>query len=199
MTLVALTDGDRSRARACAEKRVSDARAAGARDRFGPDSIEAHYWGALGELAVALLIDEAWNCSSRVWAARDVGRYEVRSVGPRSRFYVKAKANDPPDRAIAVVRFRADTEAEVLGWTYASTVREKGHREDPGGRGAPAYFVRDQRLLTAVFPEAPTKGHVHGYAKDAQGWWICWYCPEPYIGPVPPDALHPDGWQGARP
>lgn len=148
-----LTTAEQEAARRCAQKRLADALASKAKDRFGTDSEQNHYWGALGEIALAKYIVTQWTCTSKTWATRDVGRYEVRSVPPSTRAYIKAKHNDPPDRAIALVIFRSDSEAEVVGWLTADEVRRLGSLEDPGARGAPAYFLRDLSRLHKVFPE----------------------------------------------
>lgn len=153
LTRIRLTEEEIAAARACAKKRLSDAISSNAKDRFGSNSEDSHFWGALGEIAVARHIDTAWKCTSRTWAARDVGRYEVRSIPPGTRPYIKAKPNDPEKRAIAVVVFRSESLAEIHGWITAKEVRESGTLEDPGGRSAPAHFLRDMRRLNPVFPE----------------------------------------------
>jgi hypothetical protein len=152
-SLIRFSDNERIRARTCAVTRLSDAKKAGAKDRFGHDSEDSHYWGALGEIAVAKHIDTKWECTSRAWAARDVGRYEVRSNPPGTEPYVKAKKNDPPLRPIALVVFESDQRAWIVGWITAQEIRERGVESDPGGRGAPAYFLRDLSYLNPVFPE----------------------------------------------
>jgi hypothetical protein len=150
---VELTEGEVAAARRCAATRLLDAQRKGAKDRMGANSEESHFWGALGEIAVAKYIDLRWTCSSMTWAARDVGRYEVRSVKPGTSPYVKSKPNDPPSRAVALVLFRSETVASVVGWITAERIRELGTKDDPGGVGAPAWFLRDLSHLDPVFPE----------------------------------------------
>jgi hypothetical protein len=148
-----LTDGEIAAARTCAKTRLDDAIKSGAKDRLGSNSEDSHFWGALGEIVIARYIDRAWHCASRTWAARDVGRYEVRAIPPGTRPYIKAKPNDPAGRAIALVLFRSQTVAEIAGWMTAGDIRRLGTEEDPGGRSAPAHFLRDLSLLNQVFPE----------------------------------------------
>jgi len=150
---VLLTEGEVAAARRCAEKRIADAGRVKAKDRMGSDSIESHFWGALGEIAFAKRIDRLWTCRSMQWSGPDVGRYEVRSVKPGTEPYVKAKANDPSDLPISLVLFNSEQSAVVVGWITAGRIRDIGVRDDPGGVGAPAWFVRDVRVLDPVFPE----------------------------------------------
>lgn len=54
---------------------------------------------------------------------------------------------------IATVALAAEPGGEVaraliLGWATAETIRSKGRRRDPGGRGAPAWFLEPWHLNT---------------------------------------------------
>jgi hypothetical protein len=65
----------------------------------------------------------------------------------------KAKDNDPEARAVAVVRFIDEHNAEVMGWITVGEIRRLGTKRDPGSVGAPAYFLDDLSRLDRVFPE----------------------------------------------
>jgi hypothetical protein len=171
---IQLDDKDRGDARFCAKRRLDDAKRVHAKDRFGTDSEQSHYWGALGEIAFAKAINREWTCTSRTWAARDVGRYEIRSVPPGTSAYIKAKANDPDRRAIAVVIFASEAEANVAGWITAEDVRRLGSLEDPGNRGAPAYFLYTLSDLNQVFPETAPEDVIDTTA----------YAPMPEVDPA---------------
>lgn len=154
--IVLFDDEDRQAAMACAQKRVADAKSVGARDRFGEDSVESHYHGALAELAAARMLGEEWTCPSKVWNQPDVGRYEVRAVGPRTPQYVKTKANDG-DTPILVGLLAADVIGVVhscwfAGWTTPAEIKKRGRKRDLGNRGAPAIFA-DIYMLNPVIPE----------------------------------------------
>ena len=134
-------------ARLCAERRLRDALASGAVDRFGSDSLESHFWGALGEIAAARALRLDWSCRSRVWAEEDIAGYEVRSVPPGTEPYVKAKPNDPDARRILLVVHRSERLSLVEGWTTAGEVKAAAPLSDPGRRGAPCHLVRDLTIL----------------------------------------------------
>jgi hypothetical protein len=151
-TRVPLDEADRVLARACAAKRLDDAIRACAKDNFGENSLDSHYWGALGEIAVAKFLGEPWDCPSRVWAVPDVGGYEVRSVRPGLRLYIKAKENDPSDRKVLLVAHTDGTEAIILGWMTAGEIAEKvgGLLSDWGNRGAKAYMLTSLYALRSI-------------------------------------------------
>lgn len=139
-----LTADDQRVARECARKRLRDAKQVGARDRFGSDSEDSHYWGALGEIAFARALDLPWECHSRVWSVPDVGEYEVRAIPPTQQsVYLKVKRNEPAARRVALVLHLANNAAWVVGWTTVGEVRRLGRWRDMGDRGAPAWFLTD--------------------------------------------------------
>jgi hypothetical protein len=147
---VSLSADDRMLARECAIRRVRDAVGLHARDRLGQDSEESHYWGALAEIAVSRHLGLSWSCSSMVWAVTDVAEYEVRSVPPGTRLYLKAKDNDPDDRRILLVAHVNGEVAMLMGWMTAAEIRRDGRREDWGNRGAPAYMLTSMAGLREV-------------------------------------------------
>lgn len=148
--LIRLTDEDRLLARECAIRRVKDALSVGASDRFRQDSETSHYWGALGEIAAARHFGLDWSCSSMVWAVSDVADYEVRSVPPGGRLYIKAKPNDPDDRRILLVAHINGEDAMLMGWMTAEAIRRHGRKEDWGNRGAPAHMLTRLSLLQEI-------------------------------------------------
>lgn len=130
---VDLDDADRDRAFACAAERLADAGRVGARDRRGQPSIEAHYVGALGEIAFAKWMGHDWRCASMSWAKPDVGKYEVRTVASHSAWAVRVKENDPPDRRVVSVALLAgDKRALIVGWATAADIRRRGRQERSG-------------------------------------------------------------------
>lgn len=133
---------------------VTDAVRWRARDRFGEDSPDAHYWGALGEIAFAKWIGVPWHCHSGDGARPDVAGYEVRSIRPSSPFHVKAKRNDRPGTKIVVVAHLAGgTAALIVGWiTKEEIVARAGSTSDWGNRKAPAYLLQTSAGLHRNFP-----------------------------------------------
>jgi len=147
-TFISYSEEDRAEAEACSALRLADASKVKARDRFGEDSPQSHYFGALGEIAVARALGIPWRCHSKRWNLPDVGPYEVRAVGPGTKPYVKTKGNDRLDVPIVVVLLctspgvnRAVTSAIIAGTIMPMKLRAVGQRSDPGGRGAPAHFA----------------------------------------------------------
>lgn len=153
MITVTLTDVGERAAAEVAEWRVREAKRLNARDRFGIDSVDSHYWGCAGEIAIARYLGLPWRAASGEWAVADVGRYEVRAVAPGARWAAKAKDNDPPERAVAIVVMRTRRQAGIAGWTTVEEIRRLGRWEDPGKRNAPAWFLTDLSRLRADFPE----------------------------------------------
>jgi len=154
--IVRLDNWDQAAADDCAEAMLLDANTKGYRDRLGSGDHEAHFVGALGEIAFAQYLGVPWACHpSDVGGRPDVAGYEVRTIpanGPR--VYVKAKANDRPNTKVALVLLlHRNTAALIVGWMTAAQVREHGQIADPRDRGAPAWFVDDLRLLDRRFPE----------------------------------------------
>lgn len=148
-----LDEDDRTRAWACARRMVSDAQRWGSVDRFGNDSEQSHFWGALGEIAFAKFRGAAWRCHSGDGARPDVDGFEVRSVSPDKRIYIKAKKNDQPGTKIVVVAHLALGQAAlIVGWTTVEQIRRHGKQEDWGDRGAPAYMLTDTEILDRTFP-----------------------------------------------
>jgi len=152
------TDADVQLALECGEKRVHDAVAVGAVDGFGEDSTESHYHGALGEIAVAAMLKVPWICHSRRWNKPDVGRYEVRAIGPRNKWpEVKTKINDKDNTPIMAVMLVAGVKTGgeieigvVMGWTTPLEIRDFGTNKDPGNRGKPSWFARLDILDTHI-------------------------------------------------
>jgi hypothetical protein len=148
--MVWLDEDDRDKAWACAQRMIAES--LGMRDRFGKDSADSHYWGALGEIAFAKFRGVEWRCHpGDIGGVPDVDGYEVRSVRPDTRIYIKAKENDK-GRIVVVVHLAGGVAALIVGWTTADAIRRHGKLEDWGGRNAPAYMLSDTSILNRVFP-----------------------------------------------
>jgi hypothetical protein len=149
LAMIPLLEEDRAVAKACAPVMIRRARSA---DHFGQDSLESHYHGALGEIAFSKFLGVPWRCHPGEGAQPDVAGYEVRTVGPRTPYYVKAK---PEDRGrIASVVLLADCQsALIVGWITVDEVKKYGRWEDWGNRGASAWMLKDPTKLHRSFPE----------------------------------------------
>lgn len=151
--MIHLDQEDRAKAWACAKEMVRDAKSWGWTDRFGQDSTESHYWGALGEIAFAKFRGVEWHCHSGDGAITDVDGYEVRAISPTARVYVKTKKKDKPGTRIAfVVHLSGGEAALIVGWTTVEIIRQYGTLEDPGNRKAPAYMLHSTARLNRDFP-----------------------------------------------
>lgn len=116
---------------------------AGRRD-FG---IESHVLGAMGEFAVARLLDRNWEplVGELDTTRGDVGRVQVKSVTRRGLSLI-VRPQDPKD-AFYVLMLVSMHDAQVLGWLTGAEVkvaqfwREAGH-----GVHATAHFVPEENL-----------------------------------------------------
>jgi hypothetical protein len=178
--IVKLSEDDRVAARACAEVMIANARRIRARDRFGEDSPESHYIGALGEIGFARYLGVPWQCHPADTGGRpDVAGYEVRTVSPKARLWWKTKSNDALDRKVAMVAIAAGRdlddmivpEAAVLiyGWLTSQEMREQGRWMDPGRKNAPAWFVDDVRRFHSFHAPALTAAAPRPSASSAPG------------------------------
>jgi len=147
------TDQTRDLASRCAEWRLETARFA--RDKFGQNSHESHYHGALGEIAFYRFMGVKWKCDVRKWSAPDLGDFEIRAVGPLTRWYVKTKVNDQAHIVASIQILSACEAAEIMGWITVEDIKRLGKYEDWGNRGAPAWMLRDKKALSLDFKAVP--------------------------------------------
>ena len=98
-----------------------------------------HYYAVLAEIAVARIFNKSWTgCGKGSDGLPDVGgKIEVRSIDSRSKNLLVRKKD--ADRPMALVLVSENRNCEVLGWEYASIVREKG-RILGEGTGKEAYL-----------------------------------------------------------
>lgn len=115
------------------------------------------------------------------WPARESGP----SVDPRWKIrysptpgQVKVKPSDDPDWIIVLVTGTPPS-FKLIGYVLAGWSQTHLKPEDPGGLGAPAYFVPSMKLL------AFNKGFhsVCGWYMNRFGIWECAYCGEKFVWP----------------
>jgi hypothetical protein len=119
-----------------------------------------HYRAVLAEIAVARIFNQSWTgCGKGSDGLPDVGgKIEVRSIDSRSKNLLVRKKD--ADRPMALVLVSENRNCEVLGWEYASIVREKG-RILGEGTEKEAYLLgvnelRDPKELYSVLEVKPS-------------------------------------------
>lgn len=145
--------------------------------------------GFCAELALSLHLGERWNRGDA--AKADVGRiHEARWTSkwpPELRIYDPGDKKSP-DYMKAQRKFWLFTgnppTMTLHGGTSGQDIMARGERR-VSREGMASWFLSLEEL----------EGHQHGWNKDEDGVWICVRCLEHYVGSVPVDALHPEGWQ----
>lgn len=106
-------------------------------------SWQMHIEGAMGEAAVAKLLDRWWSGALGDRTAADVGELQVRTTSRRTGRLIVHPGERDLDIFILVIcdppRFM------VPGWIYGSDAKSELFWTDPQG-GRPAYFVPQNRL-----------------------------------------------------
>lgn len=151
-----------------------------------------HVLGAVGECGVAKYLGVPWVEAEILTPG---GRADVAGYGVRARGFGQHDLPiRPGDKHPQVCTTVAERTVTVHGWYDVAEARAHPEwKEDKGDYGVAAYWVPHDLLhpMTSV----PMKGeHLHGwYLVD--GVWLCARCSARYVGPVPVDAEHPDGYQ----
>lgn len=185
MITITLTDEEIDLARFCGAQRIAMAADDPARFAYvAKNGMDSHSIGCMGELAAAKAIGTLWP--ARVEEYRRLPdldpNWEVRwSPNPR---VVKIAVDDDPDIMVVHVTGQEPT-FDIHGFIVAGVVQRTRPLMDPGGKGWEAYFWPANRL-TPINEDFHLVGdsvlHAWGQLK---GSWICLYCGDPYVGPLP--------------
>jgi hypothetical protein len=143
-------------ARSCGELRYKRAERRKAKDHFGKPSLDSHILGAQGERAFSKWISEPWECTTgRYGGASDVRGCQIRAVS-RTSLTLKVRDSDP-GRIPCVSIVAHGNRFWIRGWAFARDAKKHPEwKDDPGGIGAPAWFVPNDELRPmATFLLAP--------------------------------------------
>jgi hypothetical protein len=143
--IIELDPWEMTEAFACGKKRFDRAQARKAKDHFGQPSLDSHVLGAQGERAFAKWLGVPWECTvGRYGGAADVAGCQIRAVSDAK---LQAKVRDSDPGRIPVVSIVASGARFWLrGWILARDAKRIGNVDDPGNRGAPAWFVKTNDL-----------------------------------------------------
>lgn len=143
--VIVLDDAELAEARSCGKKRFDRAQRRNAKDHFGMPSLDSHVLGAQGERAFSKWISEPWECTTgRYGGASDVRGCQIRAVS-RTSLMLKVRDSDPS--RIPVVSIVAHgPRFWIRGWILAKDAKKPDWHDDPGGIGAPAWFVPNSLL-----------------------------------------------------
>jgi len=114
-------------------------------ERYPGELWAYHVQGAMAEQAFCKAMGRYWGGGINTFHVSDVEGCDVDvrwSNGPT----LKVRADD---RGRIVKMRGVAPEFEVVGWIEASEAKRPEWLADPGNRGAPAYFVPDDRLQEA--------------------------------------------------
>ena len=100
--------------------------------------------GALGEMAVAKVLDRCWSGQLGKWRADDVGEYQVRTASnPHDRLNLH---EDDSDTAAFILCIGQAPAYRLAGWIEGANGKQKEHWKDPTGNDRAAFFVPQARL-----------------------------------------------------
>lgn len=105
------------------------------------DSLDYHFRGCLGEIAVAKWANKFWSGSVGDYKARDVERWQVRTIGRASdRLILHPEDGETDPFVLALVVSKSLPEVYLCGWITGAEGKQKQFWVDPG-TGRPAFFV----------------------------------------------------------
>lgn len=143
--VVALTPDEAEEARACGKLRFDRAQRRKAQDHFGTPSLDSHVLGAGGERAFSKWLRIPWECTTgRYGGASDVAGCQIRAVS-RTSLMLKVRDSDPLRIPVVSIVGHGDR-FWIRGWCFARDARRDEWYDDPGDRGAPAWFVPNREL-----------------------------------------------------
>lgn len=114
-----------------------------------------HVEAALAELALAKFLDRFWDGAGdqrfRGSKLGDVGRFQARSTSERDGHLIVRPHDSDADVFVLIVG--SAPSFTLVGWTFGRDAKRPEFRCDPGGRGAPCFFV-PQSALRPVHPRS---------------------------------------------
>ena len=123
----------------------------GAVEKHGADgdSLDHHFNGCLGEIALAKWRNTFWSGSLGDYKARDVGRWQVRAAGRMTdRLILHHEDDDEHPFVLALVPHKTLPRVFLRGWILGADGKLLQYWTDPG-TGRPAFFV-PQDVLNAM-------------------------------------------------
>ncbi len=114
------------------------------KERFGAYEDAQNRWishleGACAEMAFAKLAGIYWDASVNTFSAPDVGLIQVRLRAARDPRLIIRDKDDDHEAFVLMTGVAPSFVAQ--GWIMGAEGKKAEWRSDPGGRGAPAYFV----------------------------------------------------------
>jgi hypothetical protein len=106
---------------------------------------QRHVEGAMAELAVAKYLGLEWAPEIGNISESDVSGIEVRSTHHQNGRLIIHKEDDSYSAFVLAIGMNG--EYRLAGWCYAFDAKRPEFWQDPTGKGRPAYFVPQNRLV----------------------------------------------------
>lgn len=146
---VKLTNGELDHAIGVGVKRTTFAILANLKHKYGYFGLgfDISIAGAIGERAVAKVLDMDWDPKIGKWTSGDVGGFEVRTtLWPNGQLCVHGHPADDRDAVYLLIRIPDLPNVDVAGWMYGRDAQNDDFWTDKNGNDRFAYFVPNGKL-----------------------------------------------------